>query len=283
MTADIDGSYRFSLLIPGQYSVGASASGFESIEVQTTVSVGSAADVNMKLSVGSASQTVEVTEAAPLVQTENADIATIFNTEQISAVPNPGNDIAFMGQLAPGSGINTTNQAANGLFGSGNFSSFGLPRPPTASPLTVRTKTIPFTMSMILARRTSCSVTTKSRGRPSSATPTLPSSAASAARSSMKSPSRVQYLSWKSHLLWNGRILNANSHFNNQQGVSRPFVNDNQWAASVGGPIRRDKFFFFMDTEGIRFTLSTSTQVFIPTASYQTSVLGSTRPLTARD
>lgn len=67
---------------------------------------------------------------------------------------------------------------------------------------------------------------------------------------------------------WNGRALNANSFFNNQQGVARPFVNDNQWAASIGGPIKRNRLFFFLDTEGIRFIFPTSNQVFIPSASY---------------
>ena len=125
-----DGNYRFALLQPGQYTVIASASGFRTAQTEASVAVGTVATVNLKLPVGSETQTVEVTEAAPLLQTQNADISTTFNAQQISSLPNPGNDITFMGQLAPGSVINSTNssnQAANGLFGYGNFSSFGLP------------------------------------------------------------------------------------------------------------------------------------------------------------
>jgi hypothetical protein len=51
---------------------------------------------------------------------------------------------------------------------------------------------------------------------------------------------------------WNGRTLNANSFFNNQSGAPRPFDNANQWAASFGGPVKKDKTFFFVDTEGLR-------------------------------
>src|SRR5579863_8446240 len=54
---------------------------------------------------------------------------------------------------------------------------------------------------------------------------------------------------------WNGRILNANDWFNNANGVKRPFDNVNQWAGSLGGPIQRDKLFFFFNTEGIRLLL----------------------------
>ena len=50
-------------------------------------------------------------------------------------------------------------------------------------------------------------------------------------------------------------VLNANDWFNTAQNpqVARPFSNNNQWAASFGGPIKKDKTFFFIDTEGIRY------------------------------
>lgn len=68
---------------------------------------------------------------------------------------------------------------------------------------------------------------------------------------------------------WNGRALNANGFFNNQNGAPRPFVNANQWAASFGGPIRKDKTFFFVDTEGLRFVLPTSANVRIPSSQFE--------------
>lgn len=122
-----DGSYRFSLLSPGQYSVNALATGFQAAQTRVTVNVGTGTTANLRLQLGSNSQTIQVTTTAPLLQTQNADISTTFSTEQIQNMPNPGNDITFMGQLAPGSVVNSTNQAANGMFGYGNFSSFGLP------------------------------------------------------------------------------------------------------------------------------------------------------------
>src|SRR5256712_8778049 len=72
---------------------------------------------------------------------------------------------------------------------------------------------------------------------------------------------------------WNGRALNANSFFNNQNGAPRPFDNANQWAASFGGPIKKDKTFFFVDTEGLRFVLPTSTNARIPSPQFQAATL----------
>ena len=65
-------------------------------------------------------QTVEVNEASPLLHTEDAAISTTFDLAQIQTLPNPGNDLTFIAQTAPGSVMNTQG-------GYGNFSSFGLP------------------------------------------------------------------------------------------------------------------------------------------------------------
>jgi len=51
---------------------------------------------------------------------------------------------------------------------------------------------------------------------------------------------------------WNGRILNANNYFLKGAGGPRPFDIANQWAGSIGGPIKKNKLFFFFDHEGIR-------------------------------
>ena len=49
---------------------------------------------------------------------------------------------------------------------------------------------------------------------------------------------------------WNGRAMNANSWFNKHNGSPRNFDNANQWAAAIGGPIKKDKIFGFVDYRG---------------------------------
>jgi hypothetical protein len=72
---------------------------------------------------------------------------------------------------------------------------------------------------------------------------------------------------------WNGRAMNANNFINNASGAARPFDNANQWAASFGGPIKKDKTFFFVDYEGLRVILPTSTPVNIPSPGFQAATL----------
>ena len=74
---------------------------------------------------------------------------------------------------------------------------------------------------------------------------------------------------------WNGRTMNANNWMNNNSdpATPRPFSNANQWAGSVGGPIIKNKTFFFFDTEGLRFVLPNVIPTTVPTPAFASAVL----------
>ena len=103
-TSNAQGSYNFPLLQPGNYSVSANAAGFQGIAKVVTVALGSSITANLELSISSQKETVEVTEQVTGVQTEDANIETNFNALQISALPNPGNDLSAVALTAPGCG-----------------------------------------------------------------------------------------------------------------------------------------------------------------------------------
>ena len=115
-----EGNFRFYLLAPGPYTVTVAAGGFEAEVRQAQVAVGQIATVDFHLTLGASTQTVMVTEVAPLVQTENGDTATAVSEQQVSNVPNPGNDLSAIAQIAPGVVMNTQG-------GYGNVEAFGLP------------------------------------------------------------------------------------------------------------------------------------------------------------
>ena len=71
--------------------------------------------------------------------------------------------------------------------------------------------------------------------------------------------------------------MNSNNFFSNASQVSRPFSNDNQWAASIGGPIFKDRTWFFVDTEGLRFVLPNVNTETIPTPGFASAVLATFR------
>ena len=273
-TTSSTGAFRISLLKPGNYTVAVSAPGFQGETSTLTVSTGSIANFSPKLTVGSQAISVEVTDQQPLLQTEDAQITTTFNQEQIQNLPNPGGDITYYAQTAPGVVMNTGG-------GYGNFSVFGLPGTSNNFTVNGEQENDPFLnlnnsgpTNLLLGQNdiSTVSVITSAYG------PEFGSFGG--AQINETSRSGGNHFHGDLSYWWNGRSLNANNWFVKANQIAgggsstNAFSNNNQWAAAVGGPILKDKTFFFVDTEGIRFITSNPSTVFAPTAAYQRYILG---------
>jgi hypothetical protein len=261
------GAYRFSLLPPGRYTVSVTVAGFHNANATAVVTIGQAATVNVALELGEATSTVEVTSDAQVLQTDNADISTSFSETQISQVPNPGNDLSYIAQTAPGVVQNTQG-------GQGNFSAYGLPATSNLFTLNGQNENDPFlnlnnsgATNLLLGNNDVREATVVTNGY-SGQYGTLAGANVNYVTKSGSNSFHGNALYW-----WNGRTLNANSYFNNQSGAPRPFDNANQWAASFGGPIKKNKTFFFVDTEGLRFVLPTSTNVRVPSPQFEAATI----------
>ena len=73
---------------------------------------------------------------------------------------------------------------------------------------------------------------------------------------------------------WTGRYLTANDPVNKAFGGTRPFENNNQWAASIGGPIIKNKAYFFVNNEGIRYIFGSIHTPSAPTTDFENYVQG---------
>lgn len=256
-TTGSNGNYRFSLLPPGNYTISVTASGFSKSEVKASVNVGQATIADVKMSVGTSSQTVEVNATAPLVQADTADLSTNFSQTLIANQPNGGNDITYIAQTSPGAVMNTAS-------GYGNFSVYGLPS--TANLFSVNGEN---DMDPYLNVNNS-GATNLTLGRNDLQEVTVISNAFSGqygqqagAQVNYVTKSGTNQLHGDAIYYWNGSSLNANGWINNQNGVAKPFANNNQWALGLGGPIKKDKLFFYLNNEGIRFVLPASGSVFL--------------------
>jgi len=98
-----DGAYRFPSLIPGTYSVTVKKQGFAQFtRAGTRIDAGIGVRIDAKLPVGGPTATVEVTGEAPLLQTDSAEVNEIFHSSEISSLPTFGNNITRLSLLAPG-------------------------------------------------------------------------------------------------------------------------------------------------------------------------------------
>jgi Carboxypeptidase regulatory-like domain len=261
------GTYRFSLLQPGEYNVTAEASGFQNGSRNVSVVVGQATTLNMQLSVGSSSQTVEVTAEGGVIQTQNGNITTTFTPEQVSEVPNPGNDLSYIVQTAPGAVMNTQS-------GYGNSPIYGLPGTSNVFTIDGMNENDPFfnvnnsgATNLLLGQNDIQEVTVVSNGYSGQY------GQLGGANVNYVSKSGTNAFHGNAIYYWNGRAMNANDYFNNSSGTPRPFSNANQWAASFGGPIKKDKTFFFINTEGLRLIIPVSNPTNIPSPQFQTATL----------
>jgi hypothetical protein len=119
-----DGVYRFFFLAPGKYTLRVSHAGFREESHDVNVLLGPAETFHITLEIAGGSATIKVTADMPLLQAENGDVSATMNRTQISQVPNPGNDLTYIAQTAPGAIMNTD---TIGVFYLGNFSSLGMP------------------------------------------------------------------------------------------------------------------------------------------------------------
>ena len=102
-TSNQSGEYTVSNLIPDVYDVKAEAAGFRAVENHgIQVSADTSPKVDLKLSVGTATESVTVTTEAPQLQTDRADVGTVFNQKTISGLPIAGRNFASLQLLIPG-------------------------------------------------------------------------------------------------------------------------------------------------------------------------------------
>ncbi len=263
------GNYRFALLNPGTYTVSATSPGFQTSEQGITITVGEASTANLRLAVATASQTVEVTAGESVIQTETGNISTNLSPEQIAAIPNPGNDLSYYVQTAPGTTMNT--QA-----GYGNSATFGISGTSNLFTVDGMNENDPFlnlnntgATNLMLGANDIREATVVNNGYSGQY------GELAGANVNYVTKSGTNTFHGNAEYFWNGRTMNANDWFNNHTTpiTPRAFDNANQWAASVGGPIIKNKTFFFVDTEGLRILLPAVQPVNIPSPQFQSATL----------
>lgn len=263
------GEYRFSTLSPGHYQLSAESPGLRTDTGAVQVSIGQVADIDLTLRPQSSRSIVEVTDVVPLVQNENANLATTYSTTQLENLPAPGNDMTAYAFTAPGVTISTGG-------GYGNFSAFGLPGVSNLFTINGNDNMDPY----LNLNNSGASNLTLGSNEISEAAVVINGYTGQYGR---QAGANVNYVTksgtndFHGNAAWfyNGRVLNANDWFNNATGTPRPFSISNEWADSLGGPIIRNKLFFFIDNEGLRYVLpGGGGAIYIPTTDFANYVLG---------
>lgn len=103
LTTDESGAYTAINLIPGSYTVNATRSGFKPVVYRNFVlQVGQSARLDIRMDVGGVEQTIEVVGTIPLLQTENASVGQVISQQAVNTLPLNGRNFVQLAILAPG-------------------------------------------------------------------------------------------------------------------------------------------------------------------------------------
>ena len=265
---DDQGVYRFLFLAPGSYTLTVGHPGFREDQRTATILLGPPVSINVTLTIAQARSDITVSGEAPLVQAENGDVSATMNQKQVSELPNPGNDVTYIVQTAPGVVMNTDVQ------GSANFSILGMPGFSYLHTMdgmndndTTLNLSLVGPLILLLGQNQIQEATIVSTGYAGQ----FGNAAGGNINYITKSGSNK--LHGNAQYYWNGRAFNANNWFNNAFDEPRPFSIANQWAGSLGGPIKGNKLFFFFDTEGLRLLIPQQFFVTIPSTEFENATM----------
>jgi len=253
-TTSTSGLYRFSELLPGLWKITISAPGFNSVETKgIQLDANSVARVDEKLEVAIANETMTVTSAPPELQTDRADVHTDISTEELQTLPqisSEGKNFQALLRLVPGATLPQENNSAgantqrsmtanvNGQSSQGNGTRIDgildvypwLPNNVAYVPPSDAIETVNIATNSLDAEQGGVN--------------------GAAVNVQIKTGSNKFH--GDAHEFHTDDQLKALNYFVNPATFHRPVNIFNQFGGAVGGPIKKDKLFFFGDWEATR-------------------------------
>ena len=266
---DAVGSYRVDSLLPGMYTVRAEHPGFQLTEATNTqVQVAVITTVNLTMRVGTVTQTVEVTGAAPLLQTASGTVGVVVDNNSVVTLPLNGRDFSELIGLIPGS---VGNGVANyQIAGGANYSVSGNRAQQNNYTLDgaynneemFKTYGIQPSIDAIQEFKIQTNITSAEYGQ------------AAGSNVTVATKSGTNQIHGSGFEFWRGDRLAANDWFRDLEGLGNPRFVQNQYGGTMGGPVYiphvyngKDRSFWFFDYEAFKVRQGSSTVGILPTAA----------------
>ncbi|HJU11702.1 MAG TPA: TonB-dependent receptor, partial [Candidatus Binataceae bacterium] len=275
---DQSGAYLVPGLLPGLYTVTISANGFQSFVIRDLkLDVATTVTENAELKVGQVTQEVVVSGGEPLVDTSNVTVGQVINQKTVQQIPLNGRHFVDLGLLVPG----TVTPPQNGfltapLRGQGSFAiNTAGQREDTTDWMINGINLSDEVQNQITFQP---SINTVSEFKIDNSTFPAEYGRNSGAIVNIATRSGTNDLHGELFAFDRNNFFDARNFFNAKPQPQAPFIRNN-FGASVGGPIKRNKAFFFASYEGLRqrqgitlssFTLSQDQQAQIAASSNST-------------
>jgi Carboxypeptidase regulatory-like domain len=255
-----DGAYVFNAIPPGTYKLDVTAPGFKTASASGLVALVDTPTVrDVQLEIGAVSETVDVTSTAEAaINTSDASLGNSFERRRIVELPLNANNVVSLLSLQPG--VTRSGFVNGGRADQSNITLDGVDVNEQQDGLDVITdeafaSVLRVTRDSLQEFRVTTTNPNAEHGRSSGAQVSL--------------VTRSGSNQWHGSLFETHRntVTTANDFFNNAAGVERPQLLRNIFGGSLGGPIKRDRAFFFFTYEGFREATATSVVREVPLAT----------------
>ena len=271
-SSDGSGTYQIPSLPVGTYVVTVAKPGFKATEFRAVdLAVGQPRTLDARLSIGSVSESIEVqAELNPLNRT-SAEVGGLIEAEQIKAIPVSGRNWASLMLLVPGA-VNYGDGSQRSIRFNGhsiddaNYTFDGIDNNGVQEQTQKAETRLNISLDSIAEFRVSTAVYTAESG------------AAGGAQVQVVSKTGGNAFHGGGFYALRNDALDARSPFD---GATIPPFTLHQFGANLGGPIRKNKAFFFMNYEGLRQTLGITQTSFVPNAAFRASVIAKSPVLKA--
>lgn len=286
VTVESETSGRYSVvnLVPGPYNVEVSKSGFKRfVREKLVVEVGQVTRADAPLQVGTVNEAVEVTTNAPLLQTDSSTLGQEIEGALVQEIPLNGRNVMNLMALAPGvvptggamgdTGLDQGTRTGGGA-GWGNYEIGGAIQGQSGA-------YIDGVANNLLGGNLLALVPTQDAVQEFNV-----ASSNAGADFGRYSGGVVNMTTRTGTNAWHGSVweynrnrdYNANDFFSNLNGTPRGVWNQNQFGASVSGPIKSDKAFFMFTWEAFHALTGSLSDTYVPTLALQNGVFSQTLP-----
>jgi hypothetical protein len=270
-TTDEDGSYKFTPLKIGSYKISVSAQGFQThTQHGISVSVGQNVVIDFSLKPGSVTESVEVTTTAPVLQSQDASVGQVVDSKNVNDLPLNGRNFTFLAQLA--AGVNSPQADTRGNAATGAFAANGL-RPAQNNYLLDgidnNSDTVDFLNGTNFVVLPPVDAIEEFKVQTSGFGAEFGRSGAAVLNATIKSGTNDFHGAvWE---FFRNDKLDAADFFENAQGIKKGKYRQNQFGLAAGGPVIKNKIFFFADYEGLRRRQGTVLTGTVPTLAERNS------------
>jgi hypothetical protein len=251
-TTNASGQYVFSPVRIGHYTIKVAAAGFSGAQQSNLeVNVGQQLQVNLQLKTGAATETVEVDTAPPALQTSESSVGQVVTSKTINNLPLNGRNFTFLAQL--GAGVNTPQADSRGNAASGAFTANGL-KPAQNNYLIDgidnNSNAVDFLNGTNYIVLPPLDAIQEFKVQTADYSAELGRAAGAVLNATVKSGTNEFHgAAWE---FFRNDKLDAADWFENFNQIPKGELRWNQFGGAVGGPIIKNRLFFFGDYEGFR-------------------------------